>query len=159
MELRIDKKASRRFSGRISPVSESSNDENTFTASQYHAKSIYSLANCINPKNSSKRKIYLSACELFKNETGACFVEILVQKKGKLVIYAEEHDRIELEVNPDENIPSYCVVTKEKVIIEHPNSSNILKKFKQNSSFISPFSMKSLKVINYACVPIFVTYN
>lgn len=117
------------------------------------------LSRMINYKVNEKSDIYNSACQVFKNEVGASHVEMFLYKKGKLVTYAGENGKIVMDVDIYSDVQSYCVISKEKIVVEHPNTSSLPMKFMNSSSVFSPLYKKDLHVVNFASIPIYVTYN
>lgn len=151
MEVSFKKKPFRRRTEK-----RSISDEN-FNTEAIKIQSFKYLARSVNLKDNTKSLIYNNSCQVFKNEVGVTHVEIFVYKKGKLVMYPEENDKIEINVSIDQDLQSYCVITKEKIVAEHPNTNVLLMKFMNDSDTFSPFHKKDLHVNNFASIPIYVT--
>lgn len=157
MDSRYIKKLSRRFT--FKSTSPSVQKEVIDKPSTLANPQIFEyLSKFLNPKFCKRSSLFLNSVHLLQRETGATHAEILIIKKNKLKLCSESLCDKLISLNPDDNLPSYCITTKEKLIVTNPHTCSAFHLFKDSNFSFKPLEDKDLKVSSLACLPFYVFF-
>lgn len=117
------------------------------------------LKSFVNPESSSKQNLVQSIVDLLKRTTGADWIEIYLEKKGKLKLHGNYHDVTLLEFDETDNLPAYVISKREAVTINNPHTNLLLKGFKTKICSMPGFSTNQVKLSSILAAPLIVKFT
>jgi hypothetical protein len=114
------------------------------------------LSKMVNPEKYSKKVLFDSAVKLLKATTNSTWVELFLIKKNRLKNYSEKQKIKYLDINPSDNMLSYCLVNKTPLLITNPHTSALYTRFPTHLDGFSMLTQQQIKLYSLACIPLLV---
>ena len=114
------------------------------------------LSQMIHPGKCSKKILYHAAIKLVKVSTNSTWVELFLAKKNKLKYCGCNEKKISLSLDPEDNLPAYCIKNKTPVLITNPHTSTMYSKFPTKIQGFSTLTQQQLKLYSTASIPLYV---
>ena len=102
--------------------------------------------------------LYHAAVKLIKVSTYSTWIEMFLVKKDKLKNCGTDETKIDLSLDPEDNLPAYCVKNKTPVLITNPHTSTVYSKFPTKLQGFSILTHQQLKLYSTASMPLFVIF-
>ncbi|OMJ86363.1 hypothetical protein SteCoe_12152 [Stentor coeruleus] len=112
------------------------------------------LNSIVNPESSSKQNLVQSIVDLLKRAIGADWIEIYLEKKGKLKLQGSCHDLTMYELDKTDNLPAYVFSIREPVTINNPHTSLLLNGFKTKTCSMPGFIINEVKLSSILAMPL-----